>query len=50
MSAMQWLGVGLFLLLGAGIAFAFRQGMKVKPDRHRKTEDWPNITLGGPGG
>jgi cbb3-type cytochrome oxidase subunit 3 len=47
MSATQWLGIGLFLLFAAGVAFAFRQGLKVKPDRDRKTEDWPRITLGG---
>jgi cbb3-type cytochrome oxidase subunit 3 len=47
MTATQWLGVVLFLLFGVGIAFAFRQGMKVKPDKNRKTEDWPRITLGG---
>jgi cbb3-type cytochrome oxidase subunit 3 len=47
MTVTQWLGVVLFLLFGAGIAFAFRQGMKVKPDKNRKTEDWPRITLGG---
>jgi cbb3-type cytochrome oxidase subunit 3 len=29
MTVTQWLGVVLFLLFGAGIAFAFRQGMKV---------------------
>jgi len=48
MSGTQWLGMTLFVLLAAGIVFAFRQGFKVKPDQNRKTEDWPRITLGGP--
>jgi cbb3-type cytochrome oxidase subunit 3 len=49
MSGTQWLGIALFLLFGVGIAFAFREGLKVKPDKDRKNEDWPRITLGGQG-
>jgi hypothetical protein len=50
MTATQWIGiVGGFTLVGF-IVFAFRQGIRVKPDPNRKTEDWPRITLGGPGG
>jgi hypothetical protein len=32
MSLHQWLGVGAGVLLIGFIVFAFRQGMKVKPD------------------
>lgn len=31
-AANQWIGMGAGILLVAFIAFAFRQGMKVKPD------------------
>ncbi len=44
-----WLAIGAGALLLAFIGFAFRQGMKVKPDKDRKVEDWPRTTLGGPG-
>jgi hypothetical protein len=44
-----WLAIGAGALLLAFIVFAFRQGMKVKPDKERKVEDWPRTTLGGPG-
>jgi hypothetical protein len=50
MTAWQWLGVALAFAVAGVIGFAFRQGLKVKPDTDRKTEDWPRITLGGPGG
>jgi hypothetical protein len=33
MTAGQWLGIGMMLLVVAGAAFAFRQGEKVKPSR-----------------
>jgi len=32
MSATQWIGVGAGILLMGFVVFAFRQGMKVKPD------------------
>ncbi len=32
MTSSQWIGVAAGILLIAFIAFAFRQGMKVKPD------------------
>ncbi|MDC7788062.1 hypothetical protein PQJ75_27050 [Rhodoplanes sp. TEM] len=41
------LGIGAVVALLSFIAFAFRQGTKVEPDRDRRTEDWPRITLGG---
>ena len=40
----------LVLLIGimGGLLYLFlRKGSKIKPDANRKTEDWPNITLGG---
>jgi hypothetical protein len=45
-----WLGLGSAVLLLGFIVFAFRQGMRVKPDKDRKVEDWPRITQGGSGG
>jgi len=42
--------VALVLLLGlmGGLLYLFlRQGVKIKPDPDRKSEDWRNITLGG---
>ncbi|WP_170149556.1 hypothetical protein [Rhodoplanes roseus] len=41
------LGIAAWVGLLSFIAFAFRQGSKVEPDRDRRTEDWPRITLGG---
>jgi hypothetical protein len=41
--------IGGFALI-AFIVFAFRQGLRVKPDRDRKVEDWRRITQGGSGG
>ena len=42
--------LALVLLSGimGGLLYLFlRKGNKIKPDANRKTEDWPNITLGG---
>ena len=42
--------VALVLLIGmmGGLLYLFLQsGIKIKPDANRKSEDWPNITLGG---
>jgi hypothetical protein len=36
MTLHQWLGLP-----------SFRKGKSVKPDKNRRTEDWPNITQGG---
>jgi hypothetical protein len=37
----HWLiSLGIFALLGAFIAFAFRQGQKVKPDRNKDPDEW----------
>jgi hypothetical protein len=44
-----WLTIGAGALLLGFIVFAFGQGMRVKPDKNRKVEDWPRDTLGGPG-
>jgi hypothetical protein len=49
MTAAQWIGLAGGALVASVIAFAFRQGTKVKPDPNRKTEDWPRITQGGTG-
>jgi hypothetical protein len=44
----HWLiSLGIFALLGAFIAFAFRQGQKVKPDRNKDPDDWTRLTGGG---
>jgi hypothetical protein len=51
MAIPHWLiSLGIFALLGAFIAFAFRQGLKVKPDRNKDPDDWSRITGGGDGG
>ena len=50
MTVSPWFGIIGGLALVGFIAFAFRQGMRVRPDSSRKTEDWPRITLGGLGG
>jgi hypothetical protein len=42
----QWLGIAGLLSIGAVIAFAFRQGMKVKPEQGRGTQDWSNVAGG----
>jgi hypothetical protein len=37
----HWLiGVGIFGGLAAFIGFAFRQGLKVKPDRNKDPDEW----------
>ena len=37
----HWLiSLGIFAVLGAFIAFAFRQGQKVKPDRDKDLDEW----------
>jgi hypothetical protein len=44
----HWLvGVLIFVLLGAFIWFAFRQGMAVKPDRNKNPDDWTRTARGG---
>jgi hypothetical protein len=50
MTARQLLSIAVGLAFVAFIVFAFRQGLKVRPDTNRKNEDWPRITQGGPGG
>jgi hypothetical protein len=47
MSAERWVGVVVLVLLASFVIFALRQGAKVKPDKNRRNDDWPNITLGG---
>jgi hypothetical protein len=39
MNATQWMALGAGILLVAFIAFAFRQGTKVKPDRSNR-DNW----------
>jgi hypothetical protein len=45
MTAYQWLGIPAAVLLIGFIVFAFRQGLRVKPDRNNK-DNWPQY--GGP--
>jgi hypothetical protein len=40
-------GIGGGIALLAFIVFAFRQDLKVKPDKDRKVEDWRRINQGG---
>jgi hypothetical protein len=48
MAIPHWLiALVIFALLGAFIAFAFRQGQKVKPDRNKDPDDWTRLTGGG---
>jgi len=48
MAIPHWLtSLGIFALLGAFIAFAFRQGQKVKPDRDKVPDEWTRNTGGG---
>jgi hypothetical protein len=49
MSLQLWIGLAALVLLVAFVVFCFRQGFRVKPDKNRRTEDWPNITQGGSG-
>ena len=49
MSLSPWMGLAALVLLVGFIAFCFRQGFRVKPDKNRRTEDWSNITQGGGG-
>ena len=50
MTMLHLLGLGCLILLVGFIVFAFRQGMKVKPDPNRRVEDWPRIIQGGTDG
>lgn len=48
MAVPHWLiGLAILLVVGAFVAFAFRQGQKVKPDRNKDPDDWSRITGGG---
>jgi len=48
MAILHWfISLGILALLGAFIAFAFRQGQKVKPDRDKDHDDWTRHTGGG---
>jgi hypothetical protein len=47
MTLHQWLGLACTLAIIGFVVFAFRKGKSVKPDKNRRTEDWPNITQGG---
>lgn len=44
----HWLiGLTIFVVIGGFIAFAFRQGEKVKFDRNKNHDDWTRQTGGG---
>ena len=45
MTSSQWTGVGAAILLVGFIIFAFRQGLKVKPNKDAK-DNWQSF--GGP--
>jgi hypothetical protein len=48
MAIPHWLvGLAIFAGIGSLIAFAFRQGEKVKPDRNKDHDDWTRQTGGG---
>jgi hypothetical protein len=49
MAVPHWLiGPAIFAIIGAFVAFAFRQGQRVKPDKNKDPEDWVRQTGGGP--
>jgi len=50
MTPHQWLGLTSVVAIIAVLVLAYRKSKGVKRDLNRKNEDWPNITLGGPGG
>jgi hypothetical protein len=41
------MGLVALVLLVSLVVFCFRQGFRVQPDKNRRMEDWPSITLGG---
>jgi len=48
MAIPHWLiSLGIFAVLGAFIAFAFRPGQKVKPDRDKDPDEWQRYTGSG---
>ena len=48
MAIPHWLiSLGIFALMGVFIAFAFRQGQNVKPDRDKDPEEWTRNAGGG---
>jgi hypothetical protein len=48
MAIPHWLtSLAIFAVTAAFIAFAFRQGQKVKPDRNKDPDDWTRFTGGG---
>jgi hypothetical protein len=50
MAIPHWLiSLVIFAGLGAFIAFALRQGQRVKPDRNKDPDDWTRLTGGGGG-
>jgi hypothetical protein len=47
---LAWLSLAILLLIIGVFVFAYiRHGVKIKPDRNRKNDDWPSITQGGNG-
>jgi hypothetical protein len=48
MAIPHWLiSLAIFAALGAFIAFAFRQGQRVKPDRDKNPDEWQRYSGGG---
>jgi hypothetical protein len=43
------IGLAIFAGLAAIVGYAFRQGMRVKPDRIKDQDDWSRTTDGGEG-
>jgi hypothetical protein len=44
----HWLiGLAIFAVIGAFIAFAFRQGEAVKPDKNKDHDSWTRDAGGG---
>jgi hypothetical protein len=45
----HWLaGLVIFASVAVFIGFAFRQGMRVKPDRNKDPDEWTRSAGGGP--
>jgi hypothetical protein len=48
MAIPHWLiGVAMLVVMGGLIAFAFRQGQQVKPDKNKDPDSWTRDAGGG---
>jgi len=48
MAVPHWLiGLAMLAVIGGFIAFAFRRGQQVKPDKDKNPDDWVRDTGGG---